>query len=60
MKKAKSKIEFEELLKDLFEKLKEKSVDLIEDIDFDKVWDLIEKRIDKCRVRRAKRKAKNE
>ena len=60
MKKAKSKIEFEELLKDLFEKLKEKSVDLIEDIDFDKVWDLIEKRIDKCRVRRAKRKDKNE
>ncbi len=58
MKKAKSKIEFEELLKDLFEKLKEKSVDLIEDIDFDKVWDLIEKRIDKCRVRRAKRKDK--
>jgi len=57
MKKAKSKIEFEELLKDLFEKLKEKSVDLIEDIDFDKVWDL-EKRIDKCRVRRAKRKDK--
>jgi hypothetical protein len=45
MKKAKNKIEFEELLKDLFEKLKEKSVDLIEDIDFDKVWDLIEKRI---------------
>ena len=60
MKKAKSKIEFEELLKDLFEKLKEKSVDLIEDIDFDKVWELIEKRIDKCRVRRAKRKDKNE
>jgi hypothetical protein len=58
MKKAKNKIEFEELLKDLFEKLKEKSVDLIEDIDFDKVWDLIEKRIDKCRVRRAKRKDK--
>lgn len=58
MKKAKSEIEFEELLKDLFEKLKEKSVDLIEDIDFDKVWDLIEKRIDKCRVRRAKRKDK--
>ena len=58
MKKAKSKIEFEELLKDLFEKLKEKSVDLIDDIDFDKVWDLIEKRIDKCRVRRAKRKDK--
>ena len=60
MKKAKSKIEFEELLKDLFEKLKEKLIDLIEDIDFDKVWDLIEKRIDKCRVRRAKRKDKNE
>ena len=60
MKKAKSEIEFEELLKDLFEKLKEKSVDLIEDIDFDKVWDLIEKRIDKCRTRRTKRKAKNE
>lgn len=60
MKKAKNEIEFEELLKDLFEKLKEKSVDLIEDIDFDKVWDLIEKRIDKCRTRRTKRKAKNE
>ena len=60
MRKAKNKIEFEELLKDLFEKLKEKSVDLIEDIDFDKVWDLIEKRIDKCRTRRTKRKAKNE
>jgi hypothetical protein len=58
MKKAKNQIEFEELLKDLFDKLKEKSVDLIEDIDFDKVWSLIEKRIKKCKDRRNDRKTK--
>ncbi len=60
MKKAKSKIEFEELLKDLFDKLKAKSLEFIEDIDFDKLENFMEKQIDKCRVRRAKRKAKNE
>ena len=58
MKKAKSKIEFEELLKDLFEKLKAKSLEFIEDIDFDKLENFMEKQIEKCRVRRAKRKAK--
>ena len=52
MKKAKNSIEFEQLLKELFEKLKDKSVDLIEDIDFDKVWGLIEKRITKCKDRK--------
>lgn len=56
MKKAKDNIEFEQYLKELFEKLKDKSIDLIEDIDFDKVWTLIEKRIDKCKERRIKRK----
>ena len=58
MKKAKNQIEFDEFLKDLFDKLKEKSVDLIEDIDFDKVWSLIEKRITKCKDRRNDRKTK--
>jgi hypothetical protein len=47
-----------DLLEKLFDKLKEKSVDLIEDIDFDKVWSLIEKRITKCKDRRNARKAK--
>ena len=60
MKKAKTDIDFEEYSKDLFEKLKAKSLEFIEDIDFDKLENFMEKQIDKCRVRRAKRKAKNE
>lgn len=58
MKKAKNSIEFEQLLKELFEKLKDKSVDLIEDIDFDKVWNLIEKRITKCKDRKNAKRSK--
>lgn len=60
MKKAKRDIDFEEYSKDLFEKFKAKAIDFIEDIDFDKLEQFMEKQIDKCRVRRAKRKAKNE
>ena len=60
MKKAKTNIDFEEYSKDLFEKFKAKAIDFIEDIDFDKLEQFMEKQIDKCRVRRAKRKAKNE
>jgi len=60
MKKAKTDIDFEEYSKDLFEKFKAKAIDFIEDIDFDKLENFMEKQIDKCRVRRAKRKAKNE
>ena len=60
MKKAKTDIDFEEYSKDLFEKFKAKAIDYIEDIDFDKLEQFMEKQIDKCRVRRAKRKAKNE
>ncbi|MBP9136760.1 MAG: hypothetical protein KBF31_07100 [Chitinophagales bacterium] len=60
MKKAKTDIDFEEYSKDLFEKFKAKAIDFIEDIDFDKLEQFMEKQIDKCRVRRAKRKAKNE
>jgi len=60
MKKAKTDIDFEEYSKDLFEKFKSKAIDFIEDIDFDKLEQFMEKQIDKCRVRRAKRKAKNE
>jgi ssDNA-binding replication factor A large subunit len=57
MKKAKSEIEFNDLLEKLFDKLKAKSLEFI---DFDKLEQFMEKQIDKCRVRRAKRKAKNE
>ena len=60
MKKAKTDIDFEEYSKDLFEKFKAKAIDFIEDIDFDKLESFMEKQIEKCRVRRAKRKAKNE
>ena len=60
MKKAKTDIDFEEYSKDLFEKFKAKAIDFIEDIDFDKLENFMEKQIEKCRVRRAKRKAKNE
>lgn len=60
MKKAKTDIDFEEYSKDLFEKFKAKAIEFIEDIDFDKLEQFMEKQIDKCRVRRAKRKAKNE
>ena len=60
MRKAKTDIDFEEYSKDLFEKVKAKAIDFIEDIDFDKLEQFMEKQIDKCRVRRAKRKAKNE
>jgi len=60
MKKAKTDIDFEEYSKDLFEKFKAKAIDFIEDIDFDKLEQFMEKQIDKCRIRRAKRKAKNE
>ena len=60
MRKAKTDIDFEEYSKDLFEKFKAKAIDFIEDIDFDKLEQFMEKQIDKCRVRRAKRKAKNE
>ena len=60
MKKAITDIDFETFSKDLFEKFKLKAIDFIEDIDFDKLEQFMEKQIDKCRVRRAKRKAKNE
>ena len=60
MKKAKTDIDFEEYSKDLFEKFKAKAIDFIDDIDFDKLENFMEKQIEKCRVRRAKRKAKNE
>jgi len=42
----------------LFENFKAKAIEFIEDIDFDKLEQFMEKQIDKCRVRRAKRKAK--
>ena len=60
MKKAKTNIDFEAYSKDLFEKFKAKAIDFIEDIDFDKLENFMEKQIDKCRTRREKRKAKNE
>lgn len=58
MKKAITDIDFETFSKDLFEKFKLKAIDFIEDIDFDKLESFMEKQIDKCRVRRAKRKSK--
>ena len=60
MKKAETNVDFETFAKELFEKFKLKAIDFIEDIDFDKLENFMEKQIDKCRVRRAKRKAKNE
>ena len=45
MKKAKNKIEFEELLKKLLEKLKSEGEEFMQEIDFDKIWLLIEKRL---------------
>ena len=53
MRKAKNKIDFEEYSKDLFENFKAKAIEFIEDIDFDKIWLLIEKRLKKCRERKA-------
>lgn len=58
MKKAKTDIDFEAYSKDLFEKFKAKAIDFIEDIDFDKLETFMEKQIDKCKVRREKRKSK--
>lgn len=56
MKKAKNEIEFNDLLQNLFNKLKSKSLEFIEDIDFDKLEQFVEKQIEKCRINRAKRK----
>ena len=58
MKKAETNVDFETFAKELFEKFKLKAIDFIEDIDFDKLEQFMEKQIDKCRVRRAKRKSK--
>jgi hypothetical protein len=58
MKKAKSEIEFNDLLEKLFDKLKAKSLEFIEDIDFDKLEKFMEKQITKCKDRRNARKAK--
>ena len=53
MKKAKSRIEFEEYLKEIYDKLAEVAIEHLQDIDFEKVWALIEKT---CKDRKAKRK----
>lgn len=62
MKKAKDLPElnsfFNELKTKILTKLKEEAIDLVEDIDFDKIWVLIERRIDKCKERKAKRRAR--
>jgi hypothetical protein len=58
MKKAETNVDFETFAKELFEKFKLKAIDFIEDIDFDKLENFMEKQIEKCRVRRAKRKSK--
>ena len=58
MKKAETNVDFETFAKELFEKFKLKAIDFIEDIDFDKLEQFMEKQIEKCRVRRAKRKSK--
>jgi hypothetical protein len=58
MKKAKSEIDFNTFAKELFDKFKEKAIDFIEDIDFDKLENFMEKQIDKCKTRREKRKSK--
>lgn len=56
MRKPKNEIELNDFLKDLFDKLKAKSLEFIYDIDFDKLEQFMEKQIEKCRIRRAKRK----
>lgn len=56
MRKPKNEIELNDFLKDLFDKLKAKSLEFIYDIDFDKLEKFMEKQIEKCRIRRAKRK----
>ena len=58
MKKAKSEIDFNTFAKELFDKFKEKAIDFIEDIDFDKLEKFMEKQITKCKDRRNARKAK--
>lgn len=58
MKKAETNVDFEAFAKELFEKFKLKAIDFIEDIDFDKLETFMEKQIDKCKVRREKRKSK--
>ena len=55
MKKAKSNIDFEQYSKELFEKFKEKALEFIEDIDFHKLEQFMEKQIDKCKQRRIKK-----
>lgn len=55
MKKAKSNIDFEQFSKELFEKFKEKALEFIEDIDFNKLEQFMEKQIDKCKQRRIKK-----
>lgn len=56
MRKPKNEIELNDFLKDLFDKLKAKSLEFIYDVDFDKLEKFMEKQIEKCRIRRAKRK----
>ena len=58
MKKAITDIDFETFSKDLFEKFKLKAIDFIEDIGVDHLENFMEKQIEKCRVRSAKRKSK--
>jgi hypothetical protein len=58
MKKAKDEIKFDEYWNELLERLKKEGKEFIHEIDFDKVWSLIEKRITKCKDRRNARKAK--
>ncbi len=64
MKKAKDLPElnsfFNELKTKILTKLKEEAIDLVEDIDFDKIWLLIERRIDKCKERKTKRRARKD
>ena len=64
MKKAKDLPElnsfFNELKTKILTKLKEEAIDLVEDIDFDKIWVLIERRIDKCKERKTKRRARKD
>ena len=58
MKKAETNVDFETFAKELFEKFKLKAIDFIEDIDFDKLENFMEKQIDKCKTTREKRKSK--
>ena len=55
MKKAETNVDFETFAKELFEKFKLKAIDFIEDIDFDKLENFMEKQIDKCKQRRIKK-----